>query len=164
MAKGEYRLTDQQAYFAELVALGYNLSAAYRRAYPVSQDTKGATIWPNASKLAKNAKVAARVNELKEESRRRAAITLADHMMRLDEIGRRAEMEGDLSVAATCEIARGKAAGFYVTRVEGGKPGEFDAMDEAAARKRIAERCARLGVQVPPYVAGRLPVTIDQQK
>lgn len=63
-------LTDQQAAFAKAAAEGLSLTDAYRRAY--STDTmKPTTIWACASKLANQAKVAARIEAYRAENRSR---------------------------------------------------------------------------------------------
>lgn len=58
------RLTDKQEAFALSVATGSNLSDALRGAWSV-QNMSRESIWVNASRLAKNAKVALRIQELR---------------------------------------------------------------------------------------------------
>ena len=67
-ARRDDGLTAKQARFAALLAQGYTQSAAYREAY----DTNGAkaeTVWQEASRLAHDPKVSARVRELLRDAR-----------------------------------------------------------------------------------------------
>jgi len=65
--KKDKALTVQQEAFAQGLASGLSQSAAYRQAYPKSQKWKDSTVWEQASKLAANNKVIARVAELTAE-------------------------------------------------------------------------------------------------
>ena len=56
----------------------------------------------------------------------------------------------DVGLMLQAEIARGKASGFYVRKVEVAKPAEVETIDEAALRRRIIERAARLGYKMIP--------------
>ncbi len=58
------KLTAKQEHFAQLIASGTTQSDAYRQAYDVSPDASPVTAYVNSSKLAKNTKVALRVQEL----------------------------------------------------------------------------------------------------
>ena len=58
------KLTSKQEHFAQLVASGSTYSEAYRQSYDVSPDASPVTAYVNSSKLAKNTKVALRVQEL----------------------------------------------------------------------------------------------------
>jgi len=60
------KLTSKQEHFAQLVASGATYSDAYRDAYDVSPDASPVTAYVNSSKLAKNTKVALRVQELQQ--------------------------------------------------------------------------------------------------
>ena len=63
------KLTQKQDCFAQQVATGAELSAAYRMTYE-TKSMKPTSIWPEASRLAANPKVAARIEELKQEAER----------------------------------------------------------------------------------------------
>lgn len=59
-------LTEKQELFAQHVASGATQAAAYRAAYDTDEMTDK-SIWESASKVASNAKVTARIAELKAE-------------------------------------------------------------------------------------------------
>jgi phage terminase small subunit len=61
----EYGLTPQQEAFAVAVSSGLSLSDAYRKAYPRSVNWKQETVHEKASRLASNAKVSARIAQLR---------------------------------------------------------------------------------------------------
>ena len=58
------KLTSKQEHFAQLVASGSTYSDAYRQAYDVYPDASPVTAYVNSSKLAKNTKVALRIQSL----------------------------------------------------------------------------------------------------
>ncbi len=60
------QLTAKQEHFAQLVASGIAYSEAYRQAYDVSPDASPVTAYVNSSKLAKNTKVALRIQQLQQ--------------------------------------------------------------------------------------------------
>ena len=67
-AKRDSGLTAKQEKFAALLAQGCRQAAAYREAYEAS-GMKDETVWQEASRLAHDPKVAARVRELLKEVR-----------------------------------------------------------------------------------------------
>ena len=135
--------------FAQLVAIGKTQSAAYREAFPKSKKWKPETVWSAASRLAADSKVSARIDELREEMRQSANMTLQSHLEELERIKRVAHLSGEVAAMLKAEELRGKASGFYVTKVEGGRPGEFDQADLETIKRRVAERAARLGMPIP---------------
>ncbi len=66
--ESEGGLTEAQAAFARGAAEGLSLTDAYRRAYS-TEAMKPSTIWKNASTLASNGKVAARIEMIRAENR-----------------------------------------------------------------------------------------------
>lgn len=58
------KLTAKQEAFCQYIADGMSQADAYRNAYDAA-DSKDETIYPNASRLASDSKVAARIEELK---------------------------------------------------------------------------------------------------
>ena len=62
----EVKLTAKQEAFAQAIADGLGQADAYRFAYDAEQ-MKDETVYPNASRLMNNSKVAARVAELKSQ-------------------------------------------------------------------------------------------------
>ena len=142
--------------FAQLVAIGKTQSAAYRESFPKSKKWKPETIWSHASRLASDDKVRARIDELREEMRQSANITLQSHLEELERLKRVAYLSGEIAAMLKAEELRGKASGFYVTKIEGGRPGEFDNADLETIKRRVAERAARLGMPIPGNLL-RLP-------
>lgn len=69
-----------------------------------------------ASRLLKNSKVVARLEELRKPVAESAQITLSQHLSKLEELRELAKEEGKYGPAIQAEIARGKAAGLYVER------------------------------------------------
>lgn len=88
------KLSPQRELFArEYVRIG-NGSRAYRLAYRVKPDTLPSSVWVNASKLLADAKVAQRVQELREKAAERAGITIQNRI---------AELETNLTLARELE-------------------------------------------------------------
>ena len=67
-AKRDSGLTAKQERFAALLAQGYTQSGAYRAAYD-ARDMKPETVWQEASRVAHDPLVAARVRKLLEDAR-----------------------------------------------------------------------------------------------
>jgi phage terminase small subunit len=84
---GAMALTPKQELFARLCVELVNQSAAYRRAYNVSPDAKWTTVSVEASRLAADPEVAARIRSLQDEAAARSAVpTLAARIQELREI------------------------------------------------------------------------------
>lgn len=77
-AKNEYGLTPQQEKFAQEVAKGLSLAAAYREAYPLSKKWKDDSVHNKASALARKAQVAARVSAMQSEAAANATLEAAE--------------------------------------------------------------------------------------
>lgn len=84
-AINKYGLTPQQEKFAQEVAKGKKLAEAYRTAYPKSKAWTGDAAAVNGSKLAVGAKVALRIDSLREKGEAAAVVT-RERLLR--EIGR----------------------------------------------------------------------------
>lgn len=69
-------LTDKQERFARAILDGLDQTAAYKAA-GYSQDQQDKTIWEAASRLAANAKVIARIQELRDEAAAASKLTRA---------------------------------------------------------------------------------------
>ena len=111
-------LTPKQMKFAQLLVYGVDGSpvtkteAAKLAGFEVGENTR------NFSRLT-NPKyfplVCAYINQLREEVREKYDITFDNHITELGKIRDQGKKDGrNLAAAATTEIARGKAAGFYV--------------------------------------------------
>lgn len=110
-------LTVQQDAFAHAVASGLNYSDAYRSAYNVSPDTLPTTIMPNASRLAADRNVLARIQAIKEAADSHAARAAGWDRQRLI-----SEAETQLSDARTGGwrgVASGNGALEIIARVTG---------------------------------------------
>jgi len=111
-------LTPKQEAFAQAIVTGVNQSDAYRAAYKVRPGTKAESVNVAASKLMSDAKVTQRVAELREPVAKKAQITLESHLDDLMRLRNMAAKEKQYSAAITAEVARGKASGVHVERVE----------------------------------------------
>jgi len=110
-------LTPKREAFAQAVATGKTQADAYRSAFNATK-MKAETIAQAASRLMADSNVAARVAELRKPVVEAVQITLAAHLSRLAELSAKAEGEGKYSAAVAAEIARGKASGLYVEKLE----------------------------------------------
>jgi phage terminase small subunit len=115
------QLTPKQEAFAQAVATGKTQADAYRHAFNASK-MKAQTIQSKACLLMADGKVRARVAELRKPVVEAVQITLASHLSRLADLSDKAEQEGKYSAAVAAEIARGKASGLYVDKVENTGP------------------------------------------
>jgi len=119
-------LTAKQEAFALTYLETGNASEAYRRCYDAGR-MKDETVWRKAKELMDNGKVAARLDELRAPIRERAGLTLELHLKRLADLSAKAEELGYISAAVSAEIARGKASGLCVERIEGAAGGSLAA-------------------------------------
>ena len=110
-------LTPRQEKFAQEVASGKTQAEAYRLAYNVDK-SKDSSIHVNASKLMSNTKIQQRVDEIRMPVIQAKRLTLENHLEDLKALRNMAIKEGKLSAAINAEIARGKAAGVAIDRVE----------------------------------------------
>lgn len=106
----------QEAFCIAYIETG-NASEAYRRSYNAGK-MKPETINRNAKALLDNNKIATRLQELRAPAVEKAQITLEQHLADLQRLRDLAEASEKYGPAVTAEMARGKASGFYVDRVE----------------------------------------------
>lgn len=112
-------LTQKQELFCqEMLKADQRCSDAYRKVYNVKPGTKDATVHRCAHELIENPKVAARIKELRNSAASAAVLSLDQHMSDLETLRDEARKAGQFSAAINAEISRGKARGFYVTKVE----------------------------------------------
>jgi hypothetical protein len=102
--------------FAQGIAQGLSQRKAYREAFPNSKRWKDETVDSKASALAKNDKVLARVNELKNESSSKAIKTAIERKEWLSSIIDD-EAEDTTTKLKACDLLN-KMDGEYVTKVE----------------------------------------------
>lgn len=120
-------MTVRKERFAQLMAQGAVSQAdAYRQAYDAA-GRKPETVYACSSRLMKDAKVLARIAEIRAPVIAEAGITFAGHLKRLKDLGEKAEKAGQNGAAITAEVWRGKVAGLYVDQV---KPEDLDKLTE----------------------------------
>jgi hypothetical protein len=96
-------LTAKQEAFAQAVASGMSQAEAYRTNYDVDPDCKPETIWEEASRVANDRNVSARVTFLKDEIAAKALWTREDSVLTLkaiatDEAARHGDKTGAVKV------------------------------------------------------------------
>lgn len=111
-------LAPRHELFAQEVAAGRTKTDAFIEAYPHADAWKRATANVKACELAARPDVAARIAELQARAADATVFTLAAHLTRLNALSIAAEKAGEFSSAVKAEENRGKAAGFYPTKVE----------------------------------------------
>jgi phage terminase small subunit len=111
-------LTLKQERFAQEVVITGNQSEAYRIAYNVGENTKPETIWQAASRLLADAKVSARVAELKAQAAERAMVTVASLTAELDEARALAKEVANPAAMTGATMGKAKLHGLLVERQE----------------------------------------------
>lgn len=110
---GHSELTPQREVFAQAIAAGMRQSAAYRLAYRCAGST-AKTIHEQASRLAADDKVAARVAELREHYIRQTGYELRDAMQEADRALVLAQALGQIGAAAQLIALKAKLNGLMV--------------------------------------------------
>lgn len=95
----------------------YTPASAYREVYN-AEKMKPETIWKRSSELYNSGEVQGRLAEIRKEASNKAALTLENHLARLDHLSRLAEEKEQYSAAIKAEESRGKAAGLYTEKVD----------------------------------------------
>ncbi len=108
-------LTEKQERFCTFYVECGNATEAYRRAYE-PRGASAKTINEKASRMFAMGKIQARLEELRAPVRERAQLTLESHLAELASLRDAARTKENYPAAITAEIARGKAAGFYIER------------------------------------------------
>jgi phage terminase small subunit len=85
-------LTKNQEAFVQAIMEGKNQAEAYRLAYP-QQRSADKTIWEAASRLMKNSKVVARIEELREQLMKPTIMTAQERLELLSRIAKGEESE-----------------------------------------------------------------------
>lgn len=76
-----------------------------------------ASIARKAKELMDNVRIAARIAELRVPAVEAAKMTLETHLLDLQRLRDKADRAGKFSAAVAAEVSRGRAAGFYVERM-----------------------------------------------
>jgi phage terminase small subunit len=111
-------LTPKQEKFCQCIIKGMSQTDAYREAFDTLK-MKEETIWSNASRLIKNSKVIARIDELKKGIEKELVYTALESFSKLKEIQEMAlsnKLKPDLTNALKAEELCGKIAGIYVEK------------------------------------------------
>ena len=111
-------LTPKQERFCQCIVKGMSQTDAYKEAFDTLK-MKEETIWSNASRLIKNSKVIARVEELKKGIEKELVYSALESFNKLKEIQELALANGvkpDLTNALKAEELKGKLAGLYVDK------------------------------------------------
>lgn len=136
--------------FAQEVATGRTKTDAYIEFYPGASEWKASAVNVKASMLFARPEVKARVAFLQEKAADASVFTLAAHLARLNALSIAAEKSGDFAPAVKAEEMRGKAAGFYPTKVEltgkGGGPIESKQTRDLTPEE-LADALARHGIK-----------------
>jgi hypothetical protein len=148
--KNKYGLTPQQEAFCQYVVDAYGnnpkgiLVEAYRKAYNCKNETRVEVHYVNASKLAKEAKIALRIEELREEQARLLTISREEiisedvSIMRLDPLDLWIEDEKTHQWRMRYLHEIPKSVRKYLKFVQRGRRLVPD-VDKDAAKKRLIE-------------------------
>lgn len=109
--------TKQEKFCITYVTEGCSLSDAYRAAYNCEK-MKPESVNRKAVELMANGKVSARINELREEARHNAVVTVEEHLRELSRLRDLATEAGQFGAAIKAETARGRVSGLYVEKQE----------------------------------------------
>lgn len=110
-------MTPKQEAFCLAFVQSDSALEAYRKA-GYSEGMADKTASEAASRLLKTSNVIARIAEIRSKGAEEAAMTIAQHLSDLKELRDAAKGEGKYSAAVAAEVARGKASGFYVDKLE----------------------------------------------
>lgn len=125
-------LLARQESFAQNIALGMSISDAYRAAYkPDSSKVTADQVNKRASRILSNVEIKRRVEELRKPIIAKVGLTLEVHLQELADLRDASKKDKKYAAAVQAEIARGKAAGIYVDKIElGNKDGEAFKMQD----------------------------------
>lgn len=143
----EMNLTDKQEKFCQKVVELGNNSEAYREAYDTSR-MKDASVHRKAKELMDNVKVAARLEELREELRARHRITVDDLVRELEEARQIAlsAMTPQTSAAVQSTLGKAKLLGLdkQVLEISGPNGGPIQTQD--VPDEELEEKLKALGL------------------
>lgn len=115
-------LTQKQEAFCVAYVETGNASEAYRRSYDAGGMSE-ASINRKAKEVLDNGKITARITEIRAPALEKAQITLECHLNDLKTLRDKADTAAKFGPAIAAEIARGKASGLYIEKVEHGGVG-----------------------------------------
>lgn len=138
-------LTIKQENFCLAIVETGKPSESYRRAFNAAK-MSDAAVAVEAAKLLKNPKIALRIEALRKPVIEAAQISLEQHLNDLKRLRDLALSDQKYGPAIQAEIARGKASGHYIDRVEHGNPGDFDNLTDDELNRKIADAERALGI------------------
>ena len=147
-AKAGQLTTKQENFCLEYIKNG-NASETYRQTYNCSR-MKPETINRNAKALLDNNKIATRLDQLRAPVVAESRLTLANHLAALKRLREKAVEDKNWSAAISAEVARGKASGLHIRKVEDVTNGPpvinvtFVEPDPETAKKFSYKSCANL--------------------
>lgn len=106
----------QEAFCIAYIETGVG-SDAYLKAYATKSNNRN-VIKTQASKMLAMPKIRARLEELRAPAIKAANLTLEQHMADLSRLRDKADVAADYGAAIRAEVARGKAAGLYVEKID----------------------------------------------
>jgi phage terminase small subunit len=110
-------LTPMQSKFVEGLLAGKTASDAYRAAYS-TENMQEASIWALASRLRHDVKIASWLTAARMAKLGTAKVTFDDHQQELERLREISVKTGNLGAAVQAELARGKASGHYVDKID----------------------------------------------
>lgn len=129
--------------FCQEVSFGRTKLDSFIEAYPHAAAWKAASASVKAAALMARPEIKERIAALQAKAADAAVFTLATHLARLNALSIAAEKAGEFSSAVKAEENRGKAAGFYPTKVEltgrGGGPIESKQTRDLTPEELAAE-------------------------
>ncbi len=131
-------LTIKQENFCLAFIETGNATEAYRRAYD-AEKMSAKVIANRASELIANGDIAVRIEALRKPAVEAAQVTLEQHLNDLKRLRDDAWASEKYGPAIQAEISRGKASGHYIERVESGKPGDFDKLNDDELEQYISD-------------------------
>jgi|TARA_Y100001963_G_scaffold113398_1_gene157064 hypothetical protein len=141
-------LTPKQIKFAQLLVYGVDGSPITKtEAYKLAGFSEDARQFSKLTNPKYHPLICAYINQLREEVRQKYDITFDNHITELGKIRDQGKKDSkNLAAAATTEIARGKAAGFYVDQklIRHGKIEDMNLNELYDRMKTIKERNERI--------------------
>ena len=141
-------LTPKQIKFAQLLVYGVDGNPITKtEAYKLAGFSEDARQFSKLTNPKYHPLICAYIEKLREEVREKYDITFDNHITELGKIRDQGKKDGrNLAAAATTEIARGKAAGFYIDQklIRHGKIEDMNLNELYDKMKTIKERKERI--------------------
>jgi hypothetical protein len=141
-------LTPKQMKFAQLLVYGVDgLPITKTEAFKLAGFSENSGEFSRMTNPKYYPLVCAYISQLREEVRQKYDITFDNHITELGKIRDQGKKDGrNLAAAATTEIARGKAAGFYIDQklIRHGKIEDMNLSELYQKMKTIKERNERI--------------------